>query len=220
MTEHLQPESPRQPLDYPVILASGSPRRRELLHSLGVPFSVILPNVDEEAFHLDHLDPAEVVRFLSRVKAQEVFKYHTEAFVIGADTIVVVDGVVFGKPKDEADARRMLGVLQGRAHEVYTGITVFNPVLSPDSPPLVSDFLCTRVFMRDMTEAEIHTYVATGEPMDKAGAYAIQGYGGTLIERVEGCYFNVVGLSLYLLDQLFARLDRGLLKSSMIPQLL
>jgi septum formation protein len=209
-----QAESNKQPQYSPkkhrLVLASSSPRRRELLGSLGLDFEIIKPDVDEEAFHLDHLIPADVVKFLSRTKAQEVFKYNTDALVIGSDTIVVLDGKVFGKPKDAEDAFRMLSALQGNMHEVYSGITVFNPDESPAFPPFASDALCTQVYMRPLTPEEIRTYIATGEPMDKAGSYAIQGFGSTLIEKIDGCYFNVVGMSLYLLERLFEQLGQKL----------
>lgn len=196
----------KRALSHRLVLASGSPRRRELLHSLGLDFVIMNSNVDEEAFDLSHVSPPELVKFLSRVKAQEVFKYNTDAFVVGADTVVVSNGEVFGKPKDEDDAFRMLNALQGSVHEVHSGITIFNPALSPDTPPFASEALCTRVFMRPLSPDEIRAYIATGEPMDKAGAYAIQEHGSTLIERIDGCYFNVVGMSLYLLDRLFLQL--------------
>lgn len=193
-----------------LVLASGSPRRRELLSSLNLTFDIIKPTVDEEAFQLNHLPPEEVVKFLSRTKAQDVFKHHTDALVIGSDTIVVLDEQIFGKPKSEEDAFRMLQALQGRTHRVFTGITIFHPEEREDYPPLISDALCTQVQMRSLSPDEIHAYIATGEPMDKAGAYAIQGYGSTLIERIDGCYFNVVGMSLYLLERLFKELGEKL----------
>ncbi len=194
----------------PIILASGSPRRRELLDSLGVDFQVVKPDVDEEGFDLSHLAPGEVVKFLSRTKAQEVFKRHNRHIVIGADTIVVLEGTVFGKPRDAAEAFRMLQALQGTTHEVYSGITLFNPDDSGATPPLLSAFRTTRVTMRPLNEAEIQAYIATGEPMDKAGAYAIQGVGSTLVSGIEGCYFNVVGMSLALLDEMFREIGRPL----------
>lgn len=208
-TETNQPQT-KSRLKHPLILASGSPRRKELLASLDLNFTIIKPDVDEEAFNLDHLSPAEVVKFLSRTKAQEVYKRNTEAIVIGADTIVVLDGTVYGKPKNEDDAFRMLKALQGTMHEVYSGITVFHPVESPEFPPLASEALSTQVHMRPLSDDEIRAYIATGEPMDKAGAYAIQGYGSTLIEKIDGCYFNVVGMSLYLLERLFEQLGEKL----------
>ena len=133
-----------------------------------------------------------------------------DAIVVGADTIVVLNGKVYGKPKDEADAFRMLSALQGTMHEVYSGITVFHPVESPDRSSFACDALCTQVHMRPLTPEAIEAYIATGEPMDKAGAYAIQGYGSTLIEKIDGCYFNVVGMSLYLLERLFEQLGEKL----------
>jgi septum formation protein len=213
----IEPAASAQPqfLNHPVILASGSPRRKELLGSLGLDFQIIVPNVDEEGFHLEHLPPAEVVKFLARTKAQEVAKHNNQAYVIGSDTLVVINHEIFGKPKTKDDAFRMLKALQGNAHQVYTGIAIFSPDnLSgnrQDIPPVACEALCTTVYMRTLSDAEIHAYIATGEPMDKAGAYAIQGYGSTLIERIEGCYFNVVGMSLYLLDRLFAQLGQTLL---------
>jgi septum formation protein len=198
-------------LKHPLVLASSSPRRRELLGSLGLTFDIISPDVDEDAFELSHLTPEELVKFLSRSKAQEVFKHRNEAIVIGADTIVVLHGEIFGKPKNDEDAFRMLKALQGNVHEVYSGITVFHPAESPEIPPVVSDALCTHVHMRPLTDEEVWAYIHTGEPTDKAGAYAIQGFGSTLIDRVEGCYFNVVGMSLVLLDRLLRSLGERLL---------
>jgi septum formation protein len=207
-TPSSQPAASR--LKHRLVLASGSPRRRELLHSLGLSFEVIKPDVDEEAFQLDHLVPKDIVKFLARTKAQEVFKRHNDAIVIGSDTIVVLNGAVFGKPKSEDDAFRMLKALQGNRHSVYTGITVFHPQNDPAFPPFACDSLQTEVYMRPLNDDEIRAYIATGEPMDKAGSYAIQGYGSTLVERIDGCYFNVVGMSLYLLERLFEQLGEKL----------
>jgi septum formation protein len=206
---HETPSDKRR-LRYPIVLASGSPRRKELMASLGLDYEIVVSDVDEGAFNLDHLKPEEVVKFLARTKAQEVFKHRSDAYVVGADTIVVLDGQVFGKPVDEADACRMLTALQGRAHEVYSGICIFNPDQSPNATPLAMDARRTQVFMRAMSPDEVRGYVATREPMDKAGAYAIQGYGAALIERVDGCYFNVVGLSLNQLDTLFGQFGEKL----------
>ena len=206
-------------LSKPLILASSSPRRRELLSSLGLEFQIISPDVDEASFKLDHLPPEEIVKFLSRTKAQEVFKQNRNTIVIGADTIVVCNGEVLGKPQDESDAFRMLSLLQGQMHVVYSGITVFHPTESPSLPPFSSQALATKVSMRALTAEEITHYIATGEPMDKAGAYAIQGYGSTLINHIEGCYFNVVGMSLFLLNQQLSELGEGLLNSAHIDNL-
>lgn len=218
MTTHPDEAPVRPKLKHRLVLASSSPRRRELLGSLGLDFEIISPDVDEEAFDLSHLSPAEVVKFLSRTKAQEVFKHQSDAIVIGADTIVVTNpdnagkAEILGKPKNEQDAFRMLKALQGTVHEVYSGITVFHPSDSGEFPPLASEALCTRVYMRTMTDNEIHAYIRTGEPRDKAGSYAIQGFGSILIDRIEGCYFNVVGMSLVLLDRLLRELGETILK--------
>ena len=182
-------------LKYPLILASGSPRRKELLESLNLDFTIIISDVDESAFQLDHLSPGDFVAFLARAKAQEVFKHHKNSYVVGADTVVVLDGKIYGKPVDDADACRMLSELQGRSHEVYTGICIFNPDPADSAKPFVCAWRRTEVWMRPMTIEMIQRYVDGGEPMDKAGAYAIQGHGATLIEKIDGCYFNVVGLS-------------------------
>ncbi len=210
MTQAADTET-RHPLSAPLILASGSPRRRELLGSLNLEFTIIKPDVDEEAFNLDHLSPGDTVQFLARTKAQEVFKRNPHAIVIGADTLVFLNDRVFGKPKTEAEAFDMLNTLQGQTHEVYTGITIFHPSEAPGHPPMVSEALCSKVSMRPLTPAEIHAYIATGEPMDKAGSYAIQGFGATLIEKVDGCYFNVVGLSLYGVSQMLAQFGESVL---------
>lgn len=185
---------------FPLILASGSPRRRELLASLALDFEVIPPTVDEKSFNFTGQSPADKVLFLSRVKAQEVAARHPVALVIGSDTIVVLDREILEKPEDRSDAFRMLYRLQGATHTVYSAITLIHP-----EKGLLSDYLTTQVTMRPLREAEIARYIDTDEPMDKAGAYAIQGFGSLIVEKIDGCYFNVVGMSLYLLGQLFER---------------
>lgn len=169
-----------------LILASGSPRRRELLEMLGARFTVI-PATGEEAVHPE-LTPAELVKALSRAKAEEVAASHPDAAVIGADTVVSVDGEVLGKPKDEADALRMLRLLSGRSHEVYTGVTV----ICRGRMQCAAER--TEVRFRPLTAREMAAYIATGEPMDKAGGYGIQGYASLFAEGIEGDYFNVMGL--------------------------
>ena len=171
-----------------LILASASPRRRELLLLLDIPFEII-PAVGPE--HVPQgADPEQAVLALSLAKAREVAQAHSDAVVIGADTVVAVDGAILGKPADEADAARMLRMLSGREHQVYTGVTVIK------SGETVSRAEMTRVYFRTMTEEEIQTYIATGEPLDKAGAYGYQGRAGVYVERIEGDFFNVVGLPL------------------------
>jgi septum formation protein len=184
-----------------LILASASPRRRELLAQAGYRFEVQPSSVPEAR------RPGEdAIRFatrLAREKAEEVFARRQAAvgaaetaLVLGADTVVVCDEEVMGKPSDAADAGRMLLLLSGRTHHVVTGVAV---VWGSNSPPAVEIAAeLTQVTMQTLSPAEVERYVASGEPMDKAGAYAIQGYAGRWIPRISGCYFNVVGLPLAL----------------------
>ena len=171
-----------------IILASGSPRRRELLKSPGLEFEVYKPDVDESM--IDGELPSELCARLSLLKAHAGAEKFPDALVIAADTIVVIDDLILGKPKDREDAFNMLKHLQGKWHEVITGITVCmkQKILSHDEH--------TRVKFRELSDSEIRAYVSTGECDDKAGAYAVQGYGSLLVERIEGDYFNVVGLPL------------------------
>ncbi|WP_339798192.1 Maf family protein [Paenibacillus sp. FSL R5-0744] len=183
-----------------IILASGSPRRRELLSLLGLPFEVITSEADESTS--PDFTPEQIVRSLALRKAEAVVAAAGErnAVIIGSDTIVVLDNTVLGKPVDELDSKSMLTRLQGRNHKVYTGVACIG---LPHGKTIV-EHRVTSVTMRAMTENEIIAYIATGEPADKAGSYAIQGLGSTLVERIEGCYFNVVGLPLSLLGEMLS----------------
>ena len=181
-----------------LILASASPRRRELLGHLDMPYDII-PAVGPENPPAG-ADAAETARALSQAKAQEIAAEHPDAVVIGADTVVEIDGAILGKPKDEADAFRMLRLLSGREHRVFTGVTVIR------GGEMVSEVEKTRVFFRDMTNEEIRAYIATGEPMDKAGAYGYQGRASIYVERIEGDFFNVVGLPLCRLGKMLSEL--------------
>jgi septum formation protein len=173
-----------------IVLASASPRRLELLRSLGIDFRVA-PSTCPEPPPEDHEKPEAYAMRMALQKAQEVAALHPQSLVIGADTVVAVGGEILGKPVDEADARRMLGLLAGREHLVATGCAL----VPPDGPP--SAFAVgTRVTMIDPGPAALAAYAATGEPLDKAGAYAIQGQGAFLVRSVEGSYTNVVGLPL------------------------
>lgn len=173
----------------PLVLASASPRRRELLGLLGVPFEVI-PSRYEERMPAEHRAPARLATRLAREKAAEVARRCPGRIVIGADTIVVLGRRVLGKPVDAADARAMLAALGGRAHRVITGLAV----IDGGSGRTLLGMETTRVEFRQLAAAEIEAYVATGEPMDKAGAYGIQGVGGLLATGVRGDFNNVVGL--------------------------
>ena len=174
-----------------LVLASGSPRRQELLSMLGVDFKVIPPDIDENDV-VGHT-PVETVELAAWTKAQWVAKQLADGAVLGADTIVLLDtGEVLGKPLEAGAAMEMLFSLSGRSHQVVTGVAL----LDPSNDRMEVFHVVTRVFFRQLSSDEIHRYVATGEPLDKAGAYGIQGKGSLLVERIEGCYFNVVGLPL------------------------
>lgn len=188
-----------------IILASASPRRRELLEQIGLDF-VVCPARGKEV--INSRIPNEVVMELSCQKAEEVAsmikvygKEHEELMtpqdlmVIGADTVVSVEGQILGKPRDEADAARMLSLLSGREHEVYTGVALVFLDSSQRAGKHVF-YEKTSVFMKDMSEREIQRYIATGEPMDKAGAYGIQGKCAIFVDKIDGDYNNVVGLPL------------------------
>ncbi|MDR3562855.1 MAG: Maf family protein [Negativicutes bacterium] len=181
-----------------IILASASPRRQELLQQIGCKFTVKTSEIIED--NSLALPPAELAISHAAAKAQDVAKtVATDDIVIGADTIVVMDGQVYGKPADTADARRMLSMLAGRSHQVITGLAVVS------GHRLWKDCCSTVVNFRELSSPEIERYLASGEPMDKAGAYAIQGVGALLVEGIDGCYANVVGLPLVTLDKLLRR---------------
>jgi septum formation protein len=177
------------------ILASASPRRRELLTACAIPFQIIPAPIDE---HPLPGEPAEAyVRRLAQAKAETVSQQHPDALVLGADTIVTVDGLLLGKPPTLDAARQTLSHLSGREHEVLTGIAVVSGRMAGSSGGRgAHEVVASRVLMRHLTAATIEWYIATGEPLDKAGAYAVQGLGAALVERVEGSYTNVVGLPL------------------------
>ncbi|MDL2273814.1 Maf family protein [Oscillospiraceae bacterium OttesenSCG-928-G22] len=168
-------------------LASTSPRRSKILTSLGVAFKTLTPEVDESM--PKDLSPEELVIHLSRTKAESVMdRVKPGDILVAADTIVVLDGAPLGKPEDEQDAFHMLATLSGVWHQVYTGLTVTR------GDDMYSETEMTEVKFRELTSNEIETYIETGEPLDKAGAYGIQGRGALFVERIEGDYFNVVGL--------------------------
>jgi len=173
-----------------IILASASPRRLELLASAGVEFEVFAGDVDEEP--LPGEVPADHVVRLARDKAISVASRVEGRFFVGADTVVVCDGEIMGKPKDAADAERMLRKLSGVSHEVITGYAIFDR----ERDDALCDAVTTRVFFKPLRDEEIRDYIATGCPFDKAGAYAIQGGAAYMVERIDGSYSNVVGLPL------------------------
>lgn len=175
-----------------IILASASPRRRELLKNMGLDFSVIVSDADEDGVDVS-VPPEIYVQELALLKATATAKKvldRKDALVISADTVVVYDNKVLGKPKYEAEAKAMLRMLSGKIHQVYTGFCV----LRIKDAFTVCKSVCTNVRFKSLTDERIAKYVATGEPMDKAGAYGIQGLGAMLIDAIQGDYFNVVGL--------------------------
>lgn len=174
----------------PIILASGSPRRQHLLGELGVPFGAVVSDAPETL--TPGLLAAEQAILLADRKARAVAAGLEAGVVLGADTMVVLGGEILGKPRDDADARAMLRQLSGHDHQVITGLTIVDAKTGEGQ----SEAVTTVVTMRELTDIEIAAYVATGEPLDKAGAYAIQGAGASIIAGYRGCYANVVGLPL------------------------
>ncbi len=190
--------------DKKIILASASPRRRELLESLGMEFEVMTSDADESSIDKS-LPPDLYVRELAVLKAAAAAKMvraeKRGAVIIAADTIVSLDGEIMGKPADGEDAYRMLKLLSGNTHEVYTGVCV----MDSDTGDASGKSVRTRVRFKPLTDEKIRAYIVTGEPFDKAGAYGIQGMGKLLIDGIEGDYFNVVGLPVAALSDILER---------------
>ncbi|MBQ8913327.1 MAG: septum formation inhibitor Maf [Lachnospiraceae bacterium] len=188
-----------------IILASQSPRRRELLKKVGFSYEIIPSDMDEV---VTKNIPSEVVCELSFQKAMDVYgkiKDNEDVLVIGADTVVAFSGEILGKPKSKTDAYEMLKKLQGKSHEVYTGVTF---LYKEEDIKSHTFFECTEVTFYPMTDKEIYDYIETGDPMDKAGAYGIQGQCGIYIEKITGDYNNVVGLPIARIYQELKKLDR------------
>jgi septum formation protein len=175
-----------------LILASASPRRQELLRNAGIPFAVQPADINETP--LAGESPRDCAERLAREKAMAVFESNPQQCVLGADTIVVVDDTILGKPRDAEDAGRMLRLLSGRTHAVITGVCLVGEKMAGGDLPVIIASETTQVTMSQISDDEIRDYIATGEPMDKAGAYAIQGVASRWIPRIEGDYSNVVGL--------------------------
>lgn len=186
-----------------IILASKSPRRKELLEQIGLSFEVIVSDADE---NIDKTHPGEMVEVLSNIKATAVLdtldfddESKKDILIIGSDTVVAFDDNILGKPKDSDDAFCMLKMLSGKAHSVYTGVTL----IYYKNNEMVKDVFSSKtdVFMYEMSDEEIKEYIATGEPMDKAGSYAIQGISAKFIQKIEGDYNTVVGLPVSMIYQ-------------------
>lgn len=186
-------------------MASASPRRAELLKQVGARFEVMVSDVDESQVGSEAAE--ELVQRLALAKARAVAVQALAGIVIGADTLVVQGGKPFGKPENDTEAAEMLRALSGRCHSVYTGVALL------DLPGTAQQTGCaeTRVFFRNLSEAEIDAYIRSGEGRDKAGAYGIQGLGALLVEKIEGDYFNVVGMPLQLLYKMLSRWQVNLL---------
>ncbi|MFU8811652.1 MAG: Maf family protein [Balneolaceae bacterium] len=179
-----------------LILATGSARRHHLFRGLGLSFNIDRPTVEES--YPEHYSPDEVAVYLARIKGDEIAARHPHALVVSADTLVVLDGQILGKPKDAAEAKEMLGLLSGRTHSVYTGVQC---VLTDADAGVKESFQFyekTNVTFASLSEQEIDHYVAGGSPLDKAGAYGIQDDGGSLfVQKIEGDYYTVVGFPLH-----------------------
>lgn len=180
-----------------LFLASSSPRRAEILRAVGWPFEVRAPNIDET--RASEEVPVQYVKRLARMKAAAVAAQQGEGLVLGADTVVVVEGEILGQPVDDQEACRMLRLLRGKWHEVLTGVALVRAGISGCS---IVDHETSRVRFAAMSDAEIEWYVVTGEPAGKAGAYAVQGRGALFIEEIQGDYFNIVGLPIRLVYEL------------------
>ncbi len=183
-------------MDRPLILASQSPRRRMLLEQAGIPYEVHAPDVSEEC----DLPAGQAVALLSERKALACVQSFPGRFILAADTLVTLDGTVFGKPSDEADAFRMLSLLSGKTHTVFTGVTVISPSGTP-----YTEVDASNVTFCPVPDEELRAYIRTGEPMDKAGAYAIQGRPALWITHLDGCDSSVIGLPLYLVRNLLLK---------------
>lgn len=182
-----------------IILASASPRRKEILGNTNAKFTVIKSEIDEVI--LDHEHPKQVVMRLAFEKCIDIASKHKEDLVIGADTVVVLDDVILGKPKDEEDAYNMLKRLSGKTHQVITGISLINL----DANKKIIDYVVSNVKFKDLSEEDIKDYIHTKESLDKAGAYGIQGYGALLVEEIQGDYFNIVGLPISRLSDMLRK---------------
>ena len=200
-----------------IVLASQSPRRKKLLNQLGLIFEII-PSSVEEVITSDN--PVEIVKELSLQKAQDISQRIENSLVIGADTIVVKDGAILGKPTDHNDAVSMLSELSGKQHSVFTGVSFVVTDEKKQTVNTHSFYEETKVWFSSLTRNEIKSYVATGSPMDKAGSYGIQDdWGSVFVERIEGDYYNVVGFPLNRFYRELKKIQPEILNSVVIPTL-
>ena len=185
--------------NFRLILASGSPRRQELLRHMGYEFEILVPDVDE---HVSG-NARDIVNILSRRKAEAAAQQVSNGIIIASDTLVSYNGLPLGKPEDAQDAQRMLAMLSGNTHEVFTGVTILDAATGERETRVVR----TGVSFRTLSSEEIDRYIATGEPMDKAGAYAIQGGAGCFVEAFDGSFENVVGFPVHEIRQMLAKFE-------------
>lgn len=196
-------------VQYPLILASASPRRKRLLAQIGLPFRSVSSNINEKVLSND---PAAISRHLAEKKACQVHLKNKGSWILGADTVVAIDSQILGKPEDSDKARYMLKLLSGKEHSVITGICIFDP----SGNVAHSEAVTTLVRFIKLNEKQIKAYISTGEPYGKAGSYAIQGIGAFMVESISGSYANVVGLPLSALTQ--ALISVGALRSFPLPE--
>ncbi len=182
-----------------IILASASPRRKEILENTNVKFKIMSSMIEE--LTLDNESPCQMVMRLAFEKGMDVASRQKSNLVISADTIVVLDNNILGKPKDEIQAREMIKSLSGRSHQVITGISLINL----DNNKKIIDYVISNVKFKSLSEQDINDYIATKESLDKAGAYGIQGYGALLVDEIQGDYFNIVGLPISRLSDLLKK---------------
>lgn len=191
--------------DLKLVLASASPRREELLTQLNLKFTIVPSKIDED--NITNSDPVELVKILAEEKAKSVSKLVENAIIIAADTVVVKNEQILGKPKSKIEAKKMLKKLSADQHQVITGVAVLNS----QTEEIHIDYNITEVKMTALTEEEINSYVETGEPLDKAGSYAIQGFGGLFVEEIKGSYYSVMGLPIHQLAKLLDKFNYGIL---------
>jgi septum formation protein len=191
--------------DLKLVLASASPRREEILEQLNLKFTIVPSKIDEDNF--TNSDPVELVKILAEEKAKSVSNLVEDAIIIAADTVVVHDDQILGKPAGRLEAKKMLKKLSSDQHQVITGVAVLNS----SSGERYVDYNITKVKMTALSQEEINNYVETGEPLDKAGSYAIQGFGGLFIEEIKGSYYSVMGLPIHQLAKLLNKFNYGIL---------
>jgi len=187
-----------------IVLASSSPRRQQMLKLVDVPFEIVVSHYEENNAMKSW--PSKIVMTHAKGKVEDVIPHVKKGVIVGADTLVYKDKVIYGKPADMADAHRMLKELQGKSHYVYTALAIFDT----EKKKWVVDYLKTKVFMRPLTKKEISRYFELINPLDKAGSYAIQEAGSIIIDRIEGCYYNVLGFPMAKLDEMMREIGYSL----------